>query len=211
MPPESDRRAAARARRPTRPALNGRADLGDARRADEDAADRALTIGQLQVSLEARHLPTEGVAPYENVDEAKVVAVEEDHPGAGPEDGPRAQRLLEAVDPDQTHDRGRFAAGDDEPVEVLELLRLAHLDRLGAEAPQHGRVLAEVALDGEDSDSHPITSRGFRAALPAGATPPRGRTSHRRGPVRPARGSSRRCSASSPRRSPSRLPAGRPT
>ena len=130
------------------------ADLGDPRRADEDAADRALTIGQLQVSLEARHLPTVGVAPYENVDEAKVVAVEEDHPGAGPEDGPGEppQRLLEPVDPDQAHDRGRFPAGDDEPVEVLELLRLAHLDRLGAEAPQHGRVLAEVALDGEDSD-----------------------------------------------------------
>ena len=78
-----------------------------------------------------------------------MVAVEEDHPGARPRrPGEPPQRLLEAVDPDQAHDRGRFPAGDDEPVEVLELLRLAHLDRLGAEAPQHGRVLAEVALDG---------------------------------------------------------------
>ncbi len=48
--------------------------------------------------------------------------------------------------------RSRLAAGDDEPVEPVELLGKAHLDRLRAEPPQHGRVLAEVSLHGEDAD-----------------------------------------------------------
>ena len=44
--------------------------------------------------------------------------------------------------------------GIDEPVEAVELLGQPHLDHLGAERAQHRRVLAEVALHGEDADRH---------------------------------------------------------
>ena len=40
----------------------------------------------------------------------------------------------------------------DQPVETLQLARLADLDDLGAQAPQHRRVLAEVPLHGENAD-----------------------------------------------------------
>src|SRR5438128_1760610 len=80
--------------------------------------------------------------------------------------------------------------------EPVELLRLAHLDHLRAEAAQHRRMLAEVALHGQDADVQrpvhrgaAVTSRGSRAALPARATRRRGPPSDRRGPARRARGS----------------------
>ena len=83
-----------------------------------------------------------------------MVAVEQDHPGARPEDraAEAPDRLLDPVQAHQARDRRRLAAGDDQPVEAVELLGLPHLDRLRAEAAQHGRVLAEVALDGQDAD-----------------------------------------------------------
>ena len=85
-----------------------------------------------------------------------MVAVEQDHPRAGPEERAleRADRFLEPVEADEARDRRRLAAGDHEPVELLELLRLAHLDDLSAEPAQHRRVLAEVSLHRQDSDSH---------------------------------------------------------
>ncbi len=39
-----------------------------------------------------------------------------------------------------------------EAVEPVELLGQANLDRLRTEATEHGRVLAEVSLHGEDAD-----------------------------------------------------------
>src|SRR6266508_5058495 len=48
--------------------------------------------------------------------------------------------------------RRRLAARNDQAVEALELLHLPHLHRLCAEAAQDSRVLAEVALDGENPD-----------------------------------------------------------
>ena len=94
-----------------------------------------------------------------------MVAVEHDHPRARPEDRglEPPHRLVEPVEAHQAHERRRLAAGDDEPVEPVELLRLAHLDGVGAEPPQHRRVLAEVPLDGEDAAAgaraHGPTSR----------------------------------------------------
>ena len=83
-----------------------------------------------------------------------MVAVEHDHPGAGAEHRPAevADRLVEPVEAHQPHERRRLAAGDHEPVEPGELLGLAHLEDLGAELAQHRRVLAEVALHGENTD-----------------------------------------------------------
>src|SRR3954447_9256248 len=148
--------------------LHLRPDLADARRADEHAAQRLLVPGEREVGLEAGDLAAGRVAAHREVDEPEVVAVEQDHPGAGPEDcaAEARDRLLEAVEADQAGHRGRLAARDDEPVEPGELLRLADLDDVGAEPSQHRGVLPEVALDCEDADAHPPI---VRIGLPATA------------------------------------------
>src|SRR5262245_36659570 len=135
--------------------LDVRADLRHARRPDEHTA-HASAARQLEVSLEARDLPAVRVSPHRDVDEAEVLSVEQDHPGAGAEHRPAElpHRLLEPVDPDQPHDRRRLPARDDEAVDVVELLRLADLHRVRAKLPQHRRVLPEIALDCEDADLH---------------------------------------------------------
>ena len=116
----------------------------------------AASPSTVEIRLEAVHLPAPRVALDLEVDEPEVVPVEDDHPGARPED--RAveltERLVEAVEPHQPHERRRLAAGDHEPVEPVELLGLAHLDDVRAKAAQHRRVLAEVSLHGEDADLH---------------------------------------------------------
>ncbi len=65
---------------------------------------------------------------------------------------PRIARL-QLVGAHQLADRGGFAAGDDQAVEAVQLMRLSHLARQYAEAPQHIQVLAEVALYRQDADS----------------------------------------------------------
>src|ERR671936_1791656 len=126
-----------------------------ARRADEDPAERLVLAREVQVGLEARDLTPVGVPRHLEVDEVEVVPVEHDHPRARAEDrsGERAERLVEPVEAHEAHERRRLAARDDEAVEALELLRQAHLGHLGAEAAEHRRVLAEVALEGEDADA----------------------------------------------------------
>src|SRR5262249_22511779 len=75
--------------------LHFRSGFAHARRADEDAAQRAGVTVQLEVGLEARHLTPVGVAVDLEIDEIEVVAVEQDHPGARPED--RLRELLERL------------------------------------------------------------------------------------------------------------------
>src|SRR4029079_16369989 len=84
-----------------------------------------------------------------------------DHPGAGAEHGTREppQGLLEGIEADQPADRGRLAARHDETVESFETLGLAHLDRLHAETRERRNVLAEVPLEGENTDPHDLNSR----------------------------------------------------
>ena len=83
-----------------------------------------------------------------------MAAVEQDHSGAGAEQRPLegADRLFQAVQAHEPGDRRRLAAGNDQAVEMVQLLRLAHLDGLGAQPAQHRGVLAEVPLHREDSD-----------------------------------------------------------
>src|SRR6266516_3318809 len=151
--------------------LDVRADLRYSRRTDEDSPQRLLLSEQLQIRLEARHLASIGVAAHGQVEQAEVVTVEQDHPGTGAEHRSleAADRLLEPVQPDEPSDRGRFAPRNDQPVELGNLLRLAHLDGLRADPPQHRRVLAEVPLHRQDADSravsHPFdSSRGLFTA-----------------------------------------------
>src|SRR5215475_13198308 len=93
-------------------------------RADEDGPKRLVPVTDVEVRLEAPHLAAERVPSRRPVAEAEVVAVEDDHARARPEDraAELAHRLVQAVEPHEPPDRGRFAAGDDEAVESRELL-----------------------------------------------------------------------------------------
>src|SRR4051794_5705976 len=141
--------------------LDLRPDFADARRADEDAPQGLSLAHQGQVCLEARDLPSIRVPVDVDVNGAEMSAVEHDHPRAGAEEGAGelAHRLVEAVEPHQAHERGRLAARDDQPIEPLQLLRLADLDGVGAEPTKHRRVLAEVSLDCQDADRHDADCR----------------------------------------------------
>src|SRR5690349_13715241 len=114
------------------------AGCGHTRRADEYAAQRPVLAGELEIGLEARHLPSVAVPRHLEVKHAEVIAVEEDHPRARAEQRLRElpQRVLQPVQANEPHDRGRLAARDDEPVEAVELLGLAHLKDLRAQPPQ---------------------------------------------------------------------------
>src|SRR5918995_7090650 len=132
------------------------ADLAHAWRPDENAAQLVFIPLDVEVGLEARDLAPVGVSVDDEIDETQVVAVEHDHPSACAEHGSleAADRLVEPVEPHQAHERRRLAAGNDEPVEPVELLRLAHLEDVCPESAQHRHVLAEVPLEGEDADLH---------------------------------------------------------
>src|SRR4051794_24060976 len=153
--------------------LDVRADVLEPWSADEHRTQRLVAVADVEIRLEARDLAPERVAPHAEVAEREVVAVEDNHPGARPEDRLREipERLVEPVEPHQPHERRGLAAGDDEPVESLDLLGLANLDDVRAQPAQHRRVLAEVSLDGEDADrrtiAHASDCRGARAAARA--------------------------------------------
>ena len=129
-------------------------DLLDPRRPDEHGAQPLGQAVDVEIRLERRRLAAERVPAHADIHEAEMVAVEHDHPRARAEHRPieLRDRRVEAVDPHQVHECGRFAARDHEPVEPCELLGLAHLDRLDAEPRKHLHVLAEVPLHGKDAD-----------------------------------------------------------
>ena len=145
--------------------LGPRPDLGHQRRADEDAVERlAAELRDVEIGLEAVELAAVAVAPNLEVEDAEVRGLaigqaigEQDHAGAGAEQwragrAERDDRLAEPVGIDQAAHRRRLAAGQDERVEVDEVARQAHLDRLGADVADRGHVLAHGALQGEHAD-----------------------------------------------------------
>ena len=166
-------------------------DALDDRCADEDAVDRRVAEDRhRQVRLEGVQLAPEGVALDRDVEQRqdRLVAVgdlarEQDHAGAGAEDR-RARRrqvedrLAQAPAVDELAHRRALAAGQDEAGEAVEVGRQAHLDALDADLAQHGEVLGERTLDGEDADHGASHGRA-----PGGAS--LGRSSSR--PARPAR------------------------
>src|ERR1700693_4705277 len=129
-------------------------DLLHARRADEDASQRPLVAGELEVGLEARNLAPVGVALDAHVQQAEVVTAEDDQSGTGPKNRPSEapDRVFDPVQAPELSDRCRLATGDNEPIQILQLFGLAHLDDLSAEPSQHRRVLAKVPLDSQDAD-----------------------------------------------------------
>src|SRR4051794_22793243 len=148
--------------------LDAVAVAGYARRADEDCAQWIGTEPvDLKLDLEARDLPTEGVSLGGRVDEAQVVAVADDHAGAGPENraprlGVGANRGLEAVALDRLRDGRALAARDHQAVEPVNFRRRAHLDGVRSEGPKHLGVGGEVPLAGQRTNSEPGPLRGLR-------------------------------------------------
>ena len=153
----------------------------DTRRADEDATQGLVVAGQVEIGLEARHLPAIGVAlaprrrARPRCSRSSMIM-----PGARAQDRPLefAHRPVEPVELHQSHDRRRLAAGNDKAVEPFQLLGLPYLDRIRAEPPQHRRVLAEVALDGQNADHAGITSL-VASSSSSGASACGGETAHR--------------------------------
>jgi hypothetical protein len=121
--------------------------------ANEDRAQRLVADSlDLEVGLEALQLAPEGVAARRRVDEAEVIGVADDQPGAGAEDRSsglvvRAERRLQTGRRDALGDRRTLAAGDDEAVESLQLGRGADLGQIGGtELAQRAGVCLEIAL-----------------------------------------------------------------
>src|SRR6188508_3722653 len=104
--------------------LDARADVANARRADEDPAERPTVALEREVRLEARDLAPVGIPVDLDVRESEVIAVDEDHPRTGAEDRApeRPDRLVEPVEPRELRDGRRLPTGDDQPVEAVELL-----------------------------------------------------------------------------------------
>ena len=142
-----------------------------------NAYGRQVASFEADLDLEGDAAPLRGVfirAPRvrEAGSDVEVLAVEQDHARARAEHraAEAPDRLLEAVQPHEPRDRRRLAARDDEAVEPVELLREPHLDRLGAEAAQDGRVLAKVPLQGEDADGRSGALHGLMVARPTTAS-----------------------------------------
>ena len=142
---------------------------------DEDALQRLLFALELNVGFEARDLAPVGVAGDFDVEQAEVGAVEKDHAGARPEERPLELRhgLLEIAHAHQALNGGGLPAGNDQSIKPVELVRAAYLDHIGAEPPQHRRVLAKVALDRQDADARCLAHP--RETLPPGPSAPRPR------------------------------------
>ena len=134
---------------------------------DEHRVDRRVAEDRhAELRLERVELAAERVALHAHVEQrqdrllaALDLLAQHDHPGARPEQrlalgGEGEDRLGEAPAGDQAAHRRGLAARDDQPVDVLELLRQAHLDGLHADRVEGGDMLCERPLEGEDSDLH---------------------------------------------------------
>ena len=76
------------------------------------------------------------------------------------------QRVEEAVAGEEFQECGRFAAGDDEAVDVYQLLGLADEDGFGSCIAQGDGVSIEIALNGEDTDAGRILRFDGQVPLP---------------------------------------------
>ena len=118
----------------------------------------------VDVRLEAVDLPPVGVAldfDVEHADERLIASDDafgqRDEAGAGAPDGDAGvgeapDRAGEAVETEKAVERRRLAAGDDQPVEAVEVLGETHAAGLGAQLFQPRSVLGEVSLQGEYAD-----------------------------------------------------------
>jgi hypothetical protein len=132
--------------------------LSHPRGANEDGVHRAARDpGEVQIGLKGAQLASERVALGPYIEDAEVLAVKHDEPGAGPEDRCARRRQLSQRVPQslpgdaQGYDR-RFSTGDDQRVEPVEVAGHANLPGLGPELTEHPSVSGEVALESEHAD-----------------------------------------------------------
>ena len=84
--------------------------------------------------------------------------------------GRSGDRLVEPVEAHQAHERRRLAAGDHQPVEPVELLRLAHLDRVARRAAAaSARARGSFPARRERRSEAAPWGNGIRAAFSAPA------------------------------------------
>src|SRR5258706_14932673 len=109
---------------------------------------------------------------------AGYVLRDEDRTGAGaphrhPAGDPFPQLRDDPVALGELADGRALAAGNDQRVDVVELIGPTHITRLGTDAGQDAQVLGEVALETEDADARGLclatTSRGRQGVRPAGS------------------------------------------
>ena len=110
----------------------------------------------IQIDLEAVHLASKSIALHGDIhqtDEGLVamdILRKENRPGAGTPNGPPLPELAQWFDQlisgRQLPHRGGFTTWDNQPIEVLQMLRQAHFDRIHAESLQYHDMFGKVAL-----------------------------------------------------------------
>jgi hypothetical protein len=151
--------------------------LHDAGGADVDHLQWAAFQFRFVFDDGAVDLTSVGIAFHGRVEHGKALLrgvadffCQQDASGTGAEGRLRfhegLQSVEEAVAGEEFQKCGRFAAGDDEAVDVDQLLGLADEDGFGASVAQGGGVGIEVALNGEDADAWRILCFDGQVPLP---------------------------------------------
>ncbi len=146
------------------------ADRFNDRGADENRVIRVVGLcglferRDIQVDLERVHLAAEGVAFDGDVHQSQQglgaagVFREENGSGAGAPNGAfaakGAQRFHQAKVFGQFADGGRFASGDNQPVQVFELACQPHFDGFDAQFFEHNDMFGKITLQGKDTNFH---------------------------------------------------------
>ena len=143
--------------------LDAWADTTDSRRADEHSVERLLAERlHVEVRFEGVDLTTERVALHGHVHERRervrmtgnVLRDEDRACTCAPHRHAFGDAVLELVDDPvlagELADRRALAAGDDQRVDLVELLGSADVDAFHAEPIERGEMFREVALETED-------------------------------------------------------------
>src|SRR5579864_1214597 len=166
------------------------ADTLDTRRADEDRPHLSYAA-DIDVRFERLNLSAIRVAPHVDVndtDDGRLPvgdrARARDHAGAGSEDGQSLARALtqgfeQPVVRRQLSDGRRLPAGDDERIGGGKLRGCSYLERVATGSADGPRVCFEVALEGENTDLHGVTSLVRRGAPTPASNERRARASAR--------------------------------
>src|SRR5947207_4178117 len=143
--------------------FDARPNATDSRRADEHSVERPFAERlNVEIGFERVELTTEGVAIDGHVHEGRErvrmvrnVLRDEDRAGArAPHRHAFGDAVLELVDDPvlarELPDRRALAAGNDQCVDLVELLGPADVDAFHAESIERGEVFSEIALETEN-------------------------------------------------------------
>lgn len=140
------------------------AHAGNDRSANENSREGVCPdLGYAQVGFKTVHLSAKGVAPHGGVKHAEAglvrvfnVAAQQYKPGATAVNGHAveyalAQGLKHVPFIKQFADGGAFAAGNDQGIDALNILELAHLAGRRAKAGNSGHMLAKGSLKSQNA------------------------------------------------------------